>query len=191
MKNAVIIGRKVYLRPIEERDIYSGWLDWVNDPKLTEKLYINPPITEAELNAYYQKIKASDAKMFAVCAIENDEYIGNAKLDSFDWTMKAVSCGRLIGKSKFTGQGIGTEVLKLLQKYVFEQLGMHRIQTGVVASNIASIKSNEKAGMKREGLRKKAVLVNGNYEDLVLFGLIKEDFLQENKFDSIESVMIK
>ncbi len=47
-----------------------------------------------------------------------------------------------------------------------------RLEADTLAGNKAMIRVAEKAGFKREGVRKRRIKINGNYEDEVLLGMI-------------------
>ena len=48
-------------------------------------------------------------------------------------------------------KGAGTEALRLMQNYVFNELNLNSMWTGVCKDNIPSKKSNLKAGMIKTG----------------------------------------
>jgi RimJ/RimL family protein N-acetyltransferase len=176
MKRVIIVGEKVYFRPIEREDIDRGWLDWVNDAEISSGLDTIPPVSRESLEKYYENSMMPDVRMFAVCCKENDEYIGNARLSSINWVRRIAAYGRMLGNSDYHGKGIGTEILVLLAKYAFLRLNLRRLYTGVVATNIASIKSSEKAGARQEGILRENVFSEGKYYDAVMMGLLRSDF---------------
>ena len=61
-------------------------------------------------------------------------------------------------------------------RYGFLKLGMNRIATGVVISNEASLRSNDKAGLNREGVQKEALWKDGKFQDVVSFAMTRADF---------------
>jgi len=177
----VVCTKNIYLRPIESDDIGRGWLKWVNNPQSVKYLAYGKPSTRRDLEAS----RPPDVYMFAVCLMEDDRYIGNARLSSVDWINRKASYGRLLGDEGFRGKGVGTEMLVLLAYYSFYRIGLNRIETGVVENNIASIRSNEKAGAIQEGLLRKSEFINGKYCNVVKFGMIRNDFDSTNWRDVV------
>jgi RimJ/RimL family protein N-acetyltransferase len=55
-------------------------------------------------------------------------------------------------------------------------LGLHKIISGHVSENIASIKGNQRLGFKIEGTFRKHVLVEGEFKDVTQMGLLREEF---------------
>jgi RimJ/RimL family protein N-acetyltransferase len=176
MKRAVIVGEKIYFRVIEREDIDSGWLDWINDFEINANLSGHFPVSREELENYYKNSQPPNAAMFAVCDKSDDTYIGNARLSSFDWINRTAAYGRMLGRAEYHGRGIGTEMLVLLARYAFSRLNLHRIYTGVVSTNEASIRSNEKAGATQEGVQRNHSYVQGEYRDVVMMGILREEF---------------
>lgn len=68
------------------------------------------------------------------------------------------------------------EAAYLLLKYEFEYLNLNKICAEVLARNARAIRFNESLGMIREGLKKRHVFLDGDYEDVVQFALFREDF---------------
>lgn len=66
---------------------------------------------------------------------------------------------------RHNGKGYTTEAVKLIVKYAFEELKLHRVEAGVMPHNIGSIRVLEKAGFEKEGLARKNVKINGKWED--------------------------
>lgn len=67
-------------------------------------------------------------------------------------------------REKYRSKGIGTEFFKYLDKWADEK-HMIRLELTVVSTNTSAIKLYEKSGFKIEGTKKKAMLIDGIYED--------------------------
>ncbi|NOV02290.1 GNAT family N-acetyltransferase [Paenibacillus planticolens] len=72
------------------------------------------------------------------------------------------------------GKGYATEAVSRCVNYAFNEIGLHRIQAGVMPKNIPSIRVLEKAGFRHEGLAKKYLKINGTWEDHELFAITAE-----------------
>ncbi len=73
-------------------------------------------------------------------------------------------------------KGCGTETLRLLQDYAFNKLNLNSIWTGVSERNIASIKSNLKAGMKKVGNFPESIFYSGKLVNMICFCITKKQF---------------
>jgi RimJ/RimL family protein N-acetyltransferase len=73
------------------------------------------------------------------------------------------------------GNGYATEVSKRLIRFGFEFLSLHRIEAGVATGNSRSIKVLEKAGMTREGVRRKMLPIRGSWVDNYHYAILEDD----------------
>ncbi|MDN4620864.1 GNAT family protein [Paenibacillus sp. PsM32] len=78
--------------------------------------------------------------------------------------------------SSFQGKGYMTGGVKLLLAYAFRSLGLHRVQAGILPHNIASRRVLEKCGFQAEGIARKLVKINDQWEDHQMFSILEEEF---------------
>jgi [ribosomal protein S5]-alanine N-acetyltransferase len=72
-------------------------------------------------------------------------------------------------------KGYATEVVKRMISFGFNELKLHRIQAGVATENERSIRVLEKAGMSREGLRRKVLPIRGEWKDNYHYAIVEDD----------------
>lgn len=75
----------------------------------------------------------------------------------------------------YSGNGYATEAVKLLVDYAFEELMLHRIEAGVKPHHEASMRVLEKAGFHTEGIRRKNVQINGQWEDHQMLAILNPE----------------
>jgi ribosomal-protein-alanine N-acetyltransferase len=73
------------------------------------------------------------------------------------------------------GMGYATETARLLIRTGFEVLHLHKVEAGVATGNTRSVKVLEKAGMKREGLRRKILPIRGEWVDNYHYAVVEDD----------------
>jgi putative acetyltransferase len=83
--------------------------------------------------------------------------------------------GSLAVHPDFRGRGIADEAARQLQRYLLVELGFHRIQLKCYGFNERAIRHTERAGFIREGVERKAYLRHGEWQDAVVFALLRED----------------
>ncbi|KAI0055430.1 acyl-CoA N-acyltransferase [Artomyces pyxidatus] len=88
--------------------------------------------------------------------------------------------GMMIGR-EYWGRGVGREVLEWTMSHGFRALGLHRISISVFEGNPKAIALYKKAGFAQEGARSKANWVDGEWEDLILMGMLEEDYFRLEK----------
>jgi len=87
-------------------------------------------------------------------------------------------CSCMIGyriDGDYEGKGLMREALNETVRFAFEEMGLHRIEAGILPHNTRSIALIERCGFKQEGLMRKAMEINGVWEDHVLYAVVKGD----------------
>jgi RimJ/RimL family protein N-acetyltransferase/ADP-ribose pyrophosphatase YjhB (NUDIX family) len=73
------------------------------------------------------------------------------------------------------GQGVATRALRLLIRYAFEELGLHRLAASVEQGNRASLRTAGRVGLRREGVVRAAEERSGERRDHVLLARLATD----------------
>lgn len=76
------------------------------------------------------------------------------------------------GSAKGTGRKLGEAALN----YAFKSLGLHKVCGEVLEYNLSSIRFHEKMGFESEGCLRQHHFNGSDYNDIVLFGLLAEDW---------------
>jgi RimJ/RimL family protein N-acetyltransferase len=178
MRRPFLVGENLYLRLLEESDIGEEYLGWLNDNEVTRYLEAGKfPSSPETLHKYLEHFQNSKTDLvFAIVDRETDQHIGNVTLNRINWIHRTADTGLMIGRKEFWGRGYAFEAWHLLVEYAFQRLGLRKIIAGAVADNIASIVTLEKLGFKIEGTFRKEYLMDGEYQDAMRLGLLREDF---------------
>lgn len=73
-------------------------------------------------------------------------------------------------------KGYATEALTSIINFGFHQLQLHRIEAGCAVANAGSIRVLEKAGMLKEGRKKKVLPLKSGWSDNFEYALLAEDW---------------
>jgi RimJ/RimL family protein N-acetyltransferase len=68
------------------------------------------------------------------------------------------------------------EALQALLAYCFEALDLRRIEADVDPRNAASIQTLERLGFQREGFLRERWEVDGEIQDALFYGLLREEW---------------
>ncbi|KAL7920317.1 acyl-CoA N-acyltransferase [Trichoderma austrokoningii] len=114
---------------------------------------------------------------FAICTLDSNTVIGSCGLQH----LKGVeSRTKILGywlSPDYWGQGIMTEVVAGLSRWIFEQAPtLLRLEASVVEENEGSMKVLKRVGYQYEGTRNMAVYKNGKISNVVLFGLTRDRY---------------
>ena len=184
MYNAFLIGDKIYLRALERADLEGKYFQWLNDYEVTKRLSSGTfPNSKESMENYFNRMQTSGKDvLFAIVEKKSDRHIGNLRIADIDWIKRIVaSIGIMIGEKDCWGKSYGTEALRLAVDYCFDRLNMHKIIQTAAISSEASIRFLKTLGFVLEGTFRKEAFIDGEYEDAVRYGLLREDYKALNK----------
>jgi RimJ/RimL family protein N-acetyltransferase len=172
-------GTKVELRPFRRSDL-AYFVKWFNDPEVMQYLSFYLPMTEMTEEKFIENLANNPGTdvYFVIEAIENDgnKAIGSIGLNGIHPKDHFATFGIAIGEKEYWSKGYGTEAAKLIIKYGFEQLNLHRISSIVYDFNERSLRMHLSVGFKEEGRRREMAFKNGKYADVVVFGLLRKEW---------------
>jgi ribosomal-protein-alanine N-acetyltransferase len=82
------------------------------------------------------------------------------------------------------GRGVGTSAVRTMVRWGFEALDLHRIEAIIHPKNLRSIQIARKSGFGREGTIRGRTLIRGAYQDMELFGLLRDEWSAQAGVDS-------
>ncbi|MFL0270195.1 GNAT family N-acetyltransferase [Candidatus Clostridium radicumherbarum] len=122
------------------------------------------------------KCEKDEKYSFGIFTKNSDELIGNIALtEVLRGSLQSCYIGYFLDM-QHNGKGYMTESVKLVVKFAFEDLRLHRIEAGVMPHNIRSMCVLENAGFKKEGIARKNVNINGVWQDHQVLAIIWEDY---------------
>ena len=168
------MGEKAVLRVFEEGDL-SFIYQWTNNQKTTHYMFTGQiPLSYEKVKKIYSKeFNSASNVVFIIENTETNEPIGMVGLYDLHFTARKGEFRILIGDCSSRSKGIGTEVTKMIVKYGFERLNLHRIFLGVTDENKAAIKVYKNVGFEEEGVLKDDIYRNGRYYNSVRMAIIK------------------
>jgi len=146
----------------------SPWLGWCHENYSIED-------TRAFLRSRDDKSQGDEWYSFGVFD-RNDggRFLGGVGLNFINRVHQFGNLGYWV-RTSVAGRGVASKASRLVARFGFEELGLHRIEILAAASNIASQRVAEKIGAAREGVLRKRLLIRGEPQDAVMFSLVPED----------------
>lgn len=171
-------NERIYLRMIEEADI-KQLARFFTDPDAM-KYYI-PTLwrsySEEQLKGLLEDWHDQSAYfLYVICSCEDDRVIGLANLDGVNYVNGNTEIGIAISAADMRGQGIAEDALKLLIRYCFDELRLHRVFARVISENVPSLGLFRKLGFREEGRFREHVRREGTFLDLIFFGLLSAEW---------------
>lgn len=167
----------VTLRAIEMEDLeLLKYL--LNAPEVeTQTVGWNMPVSSYQQEQWMRSYRNSSDCMRWMIELDNGTVLGLAVLKPIDWKNKSASFGikirpneekRIYGDVKDAFYGV--------LQYAFDELGLHRIQTETLSTNIFSLKLSRGMGFVDEGIKRESIFKMGEWRDLIIGGLLERDF---------------
>jgi RimJ/RimL family protein N-acetyltransferase len=171
------------LVPVRDEHV-ELFLKWFNDPEVTQYLTMYLPVGEVAEREYVKRIQSGTDNrnvMFVISVNEKDGLvpIGTIGLHGINWKDRDAEVGIAIGEKGFQGEGHGSKALRLIIRYAFGTLNLHRLHARAYAFNERSLKLQRKVGFVEEGRLREAVYKNGAYHDVVSNGLLRSEWKEE------------
>lgn len=178
--NAVMVGRRVYLRPFEEKD--GEHLARLSRQE-TETFFDTGRRMFSALNVvtWHDNLQKKDPPSwvrFAVCLRENDEFIGGVGIDGIHRIHGFAESESELNNPAYRGAGYGSEAKHLLLEYAFDRLGLHSLQSYVLWENTRSAAALRKQGYQDAGRINWAYTWKGRYGNIAVFDLLADEWRQ-------------
>ena len=177
MKNAFLVGEKTYLRPVELSD--TPWIQqWHNDPEIRTLARMGElPVTYMKEEHDISNAKASEDEVYLIIMEKSsDRPIGFVRLNFIDPVARNMWLRFVIGDTKAFGKGLARDALQQVLQWLFAEQNIHRVTLETYETNERAIRFFERLGFKREGLVREAVYIEGEYYNIIAFGILKSEF---------------
>jgi UDP-4-amino-4,6-dideoxy-N-acetyl-beta-L-altrosamine N-acetyltransferase len=173
-------GRITRLRRIEREDIPT-FVRWFSDPEVREFLLLNRPISIAEEEQWFEaQLRSHDSEVFAIETTDG-VHIGNTGLHDINWLHRNAELGIVIGEKQHWGKGYGSDATRVLLRFAFDEMNLHRIQLTVYEDNSRAIRAYEKCGFCQEGRLRDAIFRKGRYYDMLLMSILSDGFRSQEE----------
>ncbi|GKU27406.1 GNAT family N-acetyltransferase [Clostridium folliculivorans] len=176
----ILESSNLILRRIEETDIKEVF-EIYNNENVFEFCGIIPKnniYTVKNMIGHFERDynKKSRIKWGIFSKHHGNKLVGIIEAMDFNQKVDMVTVGYFLAE-RYWGNGIASEALSLLIKFLFETANINRIQAEVMPKNMASKHVLIKNGFMKEGLLRQASLWSGKgVVDLEIYGFLKEDY---------------
>jgi ribosomal-protein-alanine N-acetyltransferase len=138
-----------------------------------------PPVSEEEVRAWFQASHrdSAESRKYRWWGIEDSGTKALAGFCGFvmEPQFEAGEAWYLLDRP-WWGRGLGTQAARLLVEKGFREFGMHRVWAYVCPPNEASIRILEKLGLRREGLLRKNLKIQGQWMDSYVYAVLREEW---------------
>jgi UDP-4-amino-4,6-dideoxy-N-acetyl-beta-L-altrosamine N-acetyltransferase len=188
----MIRGQRVQLRLPDTEEDHVLQVQWRNQPEISAYFYSDEPVSYEGHMQWWAKLRQDVTQRFYIIDALTEPVepynqlvqpipIGTTSLLHIDLINRTAEYGRLmIGDDNYRGKGGGfaLEAEVLLMKHGFYSLNLNRICGYVLEFNKRVMRLHDKVGFKEEGLLRQNIYKNGRYYDVIVIGLLAEEFRQ-------------
>jgi RimJ/RimL family protein N-acetyltransferase len=165
-------GERIGLCPFDGAFWQVG-LHWYNDVEIISMTSDDPnPLTDEQFRTMMRL--DLDHAQSVVMGVVNEERkpIGVGMLRHVDDLHRSCELHITIGEKDHWGRGYGTEAIRMMRDYAFNELGLHRVISTPFRHNLRMVRSLEKCGFEREGVLRDALWIGGKFTDVVIMAVL-------------------
>ena len=153
---------------------------WTEDADYLHAIGVRPayPLSANAIKKQHEEAQKDADKTplfrWAVRLQSDDRLIGWARIDHIEWTHHTGNVALGIGAGDDRGKGYGSDALKMLLRYAFDELNLHRLSAGVPGYNDGALRFFARFSFVEEVRRREALLLHGQRYDAVWLGLLRQ-----------------
>lgn len=172
-------GNRLALRSLREEDLKLIFV-WMN--RLPNRIFGRTarPLSMKQIKEITINDQPSHDVWFGVWHLKDEKMIGTVCLGHIDTLNRNAIVGLEIGDERYWRQGLGTEAVRLITKYGFEDLNLHRIEAQIFEGNEGSIKCFQKNAYSEESIQKDKMYMDGKFLGIHIYVKFEEEqFLEK------------
>lgn len=170
---------RLTLRRFEIGDAQAMYANWASDEEVTKYLtwpaHSSPEVSQTVLRDWSANYAREDYYQWAIVLRENgDEPIGSISVVAQNEQVRKAHIGYCIGR-RWWHQGITSEALKVVIDFLFDEVGMQRIEAIHDPNNPNSGGVMRKCGMQFEGTLRQSSRNNQGICDANWYAILATD----------------
>jgi RimJ/RimL family protein N-acetyltransferase len=182
MSNNLFQGELVRFVAAEPQLAAGLFAKWMRDSEFVRLLDTDPArlLSVDKYKEWFEKDlveqQKNDELFFLIRTLEEDLTIGLIGLDGIQWVHGDAWVGIGLGEREYWGEGYGTDAMRILLRYAFEELNLHRLSLSVFEYNSRAIRSYEKVGFVIEGRVRQFLNRDGRRYDMIFMGILRDEW---------------
>ncbi len=154
---------------------------WINDEEVRRGTGTEGPVSDWEHRRWYESVMGDPAqRIFLIAQGRGNEVnaVGVLGLRGINWRSRHAEYWIYIGDRLARGKGLAEEASRLLLRFAFGTLGLHRVFLQVNVTNQSAINLYRRLGFVEEGTLRAAVFADGRFVDRLLLSMLSHEFGQ-------------
>ncbi len=171
----MIEGKKVVLESVDEEHI-EQFRAWRNTPELRKYFREYREISKRMQHIWFDKIsKDANQVNFSIKEKQTKKLIGHCGLYYINWVNRTAEFGIYVGDKSYRKGGFGSDSLRCLIRYGFDDLNLNKIWCEVYDNN-NSIEVYKHLGFVFEGTMRENYYNEGKYWDSHIMSILKREW---------------
>lgn len=180
-----LYGRRIVLRPLVAQD-FAAWSevrtrngDWLT--RWEPMRLPHQPDAEQNREVFAARSAARERErhagtQYSFGIFVDGAFAGEINLNNvIRGAMQSATIGYWIDRAR-AGNSYMSEAVVVLADFAFEELSLHRLEICIIPRNTNSRRVMEKLHIREEGVAKRFLEINGNWEDHVRYGITVEEW---------------
>ena len=163
------------MHPIDAEDMF----DYARRPEVTKYLlwreHEDISFTLDYLNYINRRYALGDFYDWAIIERESRKMIGTCGFTKIDAPNNSAEIGYVLNPD-FHRRGFGSEAVRRVLKFGFEELGLNRIEARFMQGNEASLALMKSVGMTFEGYMRDLIFVKGSYRTVGISSILRSEY---------------
>ena len=176
--------KTVFFRTFEEEDIDAIY-QWKNDDELNKQTVgLNRKVCRDDVAKWVRsKMPHNPYEVYwAICAINTGEIIGYMYLTDIHYINSSANYGGLvIGNRNYHDGMAWIEANLFVYEYAFERLGLNRVYGSSLMTHDTTHTMGAVMFSKREGIMRQAAYKNGQFYDVYIGALLREEYFEHKR----------
>ncbi|MDG5471388.1 GNAT family protein [Jeotgalibacillus sp. ET6] len=174
--------KRINLRKVEKCHA-ENYHKWRNDMDVMVSTNLSLDLnTMDDTRSFVENVlmSSTSSKSYIIVDREDEIPVGITSLINIDSKNRNAEAIIDIGEKEYWGKGYGSEAFSLLLNYAFQELNLHRVSLKVFSFNEKAINLYKKLGFNEEGISRQSLFRNGQWNDIIHMGILKEEYDNKN-----------
>ncbi|MDD2647682.1 MAG: GNAT family N-acetyltransferase [Eubacteriales bacterium] len=177
----VLRGRLVSLRQLTIKDA-DDVFEYSSDPVVAETVLWSPHKHIAETRAYLRYVlrqyRQNEPCSLAIAENSTGKVVGTMSVMWVDEDNASAEIGYSLSRD-YWNRGYMTEAVSLILAFLFDELGLNRVEAQHQTDNPASGRVMRKNGMVREGMMRQRIFNKTRFVDVEAYAILYEDYCRQ------------
>lgn len=178
-------GKLVVLRGVEKEDV-DRIREWLTDPELLHLLGARPiPISNVDAEKLPELFRLREGRVLAITT-RDKMLVGLIAVGNFHEFNRTAQVLVLIGDRGEWGRGYGTDALRMVTKFVFDDLNLNSLEAHIPEFNGRALRAFQKVGYQQEGQMRQRLFLRGRYWDVVVASALRDSWSATGAVDAAQ-----